>query len=259
MHGLSICLIAKNEARYIREWLEYHLMIGVEHFHIYNNGSEDDISGAIQDYSRYITLIEWPHRGNQQKLAYQHYLREYASASKWTAFIDADEFLCYSGKESLYDFLAASSSSVAGFQVPWVIYGTNGHLTRPPGLVIENYTRAHSVSPQKNVKTICQGRLVDYAEIDSPHRFPYLGNRKAVDTDKDLLCVCHFMLRSRQDIHEKVARGDAWSVTTEAKRLANIPGAVQSILDKYDSPDIVDMRMLKYLPELKRRLSSRCG
>jgi hypothetical protein len=175
----------------------------------------------------------------------------------WTAFIDADEFLCYSGDGSLYEFLAASNSSAVGFQAPWVIYGTNGHLTRPVGLVIENYTRAHSISPQKNVKTICQGSLVDYAKIDSPHRFPYLENRQAIDTHKDLLCICHFMLRSHQDIYEKVSRGDAWSVTTETKRLANIPRAVQSIVDKYDFPDIVDTRMLKYVPELKRRLSSR--
>ncbi|WP_281510165.1 glycosyltransferase family 92 protein [Muribaculum gordoncarteri] len=33
----AICAIFRNEARYMREWIEYHLLIGVDHIFLYNN------------------------------------------------------------------------------------------------------------------------------------------------------------------------------------------------------------------------------
>ena len=36
-YEVSICAMYKNEAKYILEWIEYHLMIGVDHFYLYNN------------------------------------------------------------------------------------------------------------------------------------------------------------------------------------------------------------------------------
>lgn len=31
-----------NEAKFLKEWLDYHLVIGVGHFYLYNNNSTDD-------------------------------------------------------------------------------------------------------------------------------------------------------------------------------------------------------------------------
>jgi hypothetical protein len=67
----------------------------------------------------------------------------------------------------------------------------------------------------------------------------------------------HYMLRSREDVVLKVTRGDAWSVETERKRLADVTRAVKSILDKYDNADRIENRMLKYAPMLRERLSGR--
>ena len=39
---MSIACIIKNEGPYLREWLEYHKLIGVEHFYVYDNESSDN-------------------------------------------------------------------------------------------------------------------------------------------------------------------------------------------------------------------------
>ena len=36
-YSVSIVAIAKNEGIYFKEWIEYHKLIGIEHFYIYNN------------------------------------------------------------------------------------------------------------------------------------------------------------------------------------------------------------------------------
>jgi len=46
-HFLSICTIFKNEARYLREWIEFHRLVGVDHFYLYENRSEDDFAPVL--------------------------------------------------------------------------------------------------------------------------------------------------------------------------------------------------------------------
>ena len=41
-YNVSICAIFKNEAPYLREWIEFNHLVGIEHFYMYNNNSEDD-------------------------------------------------------------------------------------------------------------------------------------------------------------------------------------------------------------------------
>ena len=49
---LSVCAIYKNEARYLAEWLEFHLLAGVEHFFLYDNNSTDDHREVLAPYLR---------------------------------------------------------------------------------------------------------------------------------------------------------------------------------------------------------------
>ena len=33
----SICAIFRDEGTYLKEWIEYHRIIGIDHFYLYNN------------------------------------------------------------------------------------------------------------------------------------------------------------------------------------------------------------------------------
>ena len=46
-YSVSLCLIFKNEAPFLKEWLDYHLTVGVDHFYLYNNNSDDDFMREI--------------------------------------------------------------------------------------------------------------------------------------------------------------------------------------------------------------------
>ena len=39
---LSICAVYRDEAPYLREWVEFHRLVGVERFFLYNNDSVDE-------------------------------------------------------------------------------------------------------------------------------------------------------------------------------------------------------------------------
>ena len=59
-----MCALFKNEGRYLREWLEYHRLVGVDYFYLYDNGSRDRSVQVLQPYIRegLITLVPWPDR-----------------------------------------------------------------------------------------------------------------------------------------------------------------------------------------------------
>jgi len=59
---LSVATMFKNERRWLREWLEFGLMMGVEHFYLYDNNSTDSPLEILQSYidGGYVTYIPWP-------------------------------------------------------------------------------------------------------------------------------------------------------------------------------------------------------
>jgi hypothetical protein len=52
-HGVAALAIFRSEAPYLPEWIEYHRLLGVEHFYLLSNdGLEDAVSSAV--LARYI-------------------------------------------------------------------------------------------------------------------------------------------------------------------------------------------------------------
>ena len=43
MYDLVAVSIVRDEAPYIKEWLDYHLLAGIDHFLIYDNDSADNL------------------------------------------------------------------------------------------------------------------------------------------------------------------------------------------------------------------------
>ncbi len=105
-YNLSICAVFKNEERYLREWIEYHRLIGVDHFYLYDNCSKDRSIDILIPYIRegLVTLIHWPDRIPEENVsewalstqlpAYENVAKYRGlNATKWLAFIDVDEYL----------------------------------------------------------------------------------------------------------------------------------------------------------------------
>jgi hypothetical protein len=96
---LTTATIIKDEGRYIREFVAFHSIVGVDHMLLYMDGGHDPlVAVALKDFlaKGFVTLIPWPrfalHRNNQF-LAYQHAVALMRGRTRWLAMLDADEFL----------------------------------------------------------------------------------------------------------------------------------------------------------------------
>ncbi len=117
-YNLSICAIFKNEKRYLKEWIEYHRLVGVDHFYLYDNNSVDRPNTVLQPYIKagIVTLIAWPdalQKNNDEIWALSTQVSAYENATKfralnqtkWLVIIDIDEYLLPANAEKLTDIL----------------------------------------------------------------------------------------------------------------------------------------------------------
>jgi hypothetical protein len=108
-HNLSICATFRNEAPFLKEWIEYHLLVGVDHFYLYDVGSVDDYMRVLNPYIRggIVTLVSWVNWNEENEKedsylwslgvqipAYENAARFLAvNETKWLTFLDVHEFL----------------------------------------------------------------------------------------------------------------------------------------------------------------------
>lgn len=137
VYELTICAIFHDEAPYMQEWIEFHKIVGVQHFILYNNNSTDDYLNVLTPYIEegIVELIEWPSFQkdkdwnnfcfNIQPNAYTDAINKTKNISKWLALIDTDEFIVPVLDKTILECLENRYSSVSGLGINWQYYGTS--------------------------------------------------------------------------------------------------------------------------------------
>lgn len=49
-YELAICAIFQDEAAYLKEWIEFHKLVGVQHFYLYNHASRKQLSSKGESF-----------------------------------------------------------------------------------------------------------------------------------------------------------------------------------------------------------------
>lgn len=111
---LAMAAIFRNEAPYLKEWIDFHLEVGFEHFYLFDNLSTDHFLEVLQPYidKQIVELFSWPiehYRMSDwteiQTLAYERVIHFVFGKVKWLAILDIDEFLFPVYGNNLTDFL----------------------------------------------------------------------------------------------------------------------------------------------------------
>jgi hypothetical protein len=91
---LAIVACARNEAPYIAEWLEFHLLVGVDKIFIINNRSEDNLTDVVRPYVR-DGVVEYSsdNQTSAQWRIYGEFLARLRFVCTWICFLDCDEFI----------------------------------------------------------------------------------------------------------------------------------------------------------------------
>ena len=261
MSPIAICAIYKNEASSLLEWIAFHKMIGVDHFVLYDNGSDDGGTELVRRSRFYdsVTIVDWPHRPGQFA-AYADCIARYGSRFSWIAFIDLDEFIHPVDGNSLRAVLQHPRyDQYSEILIFWMLFGSAGHLERPEGLVLENYPQRLPLDTPVNghVKTIARGAAL-LGTGTTPHIFPTAG--EACDPTgapivkhalhdyqvHDVLALHHYFTKSRADWEAKLRRGKADQVVASDNPYP--AGRIDDVDRQLQTPD---RRIARFVPRLR--------
>lgn len=257
---LSIVAILKNESPYIREWIEYHRLLGATKFYIYDNDSEDALKDTISEYidAGIVVYEHFPGR-YRQTMAYTDAVQKYALRTRFMAAVDPDEFIVpVDDKYGLVDILRnilRAKPHAAGVGIPWLMFGSSHHKTRPDALVIDSYLhRAHD-SFMSNIKTVFNPRLA--IGFNNAHYPVYKYGAISVNEngqeivgkfDNQKSCtqlrINHYFTKSEEEFRAKVEKGTASKFS---------PRSADNFAH-WDRNEIYDATISRYSERIRRTL-----
>lgn len=159
---LGVTTIQRDRAPWIKEWVVFHYLVGFRKFYIFTHNCKDKTPEIVEGLKKRFDIAHFD-IGSQEKpqlRCYQRACDNFLSETDWMAFIDADEFLfpvnCDSMETALSEF---NEKNISALGVYWMCYGSSGHITEPPGLILENYKyrAGNGYHNNRHIKSIVRG------------------------------------------------------------------------------------------------------
>lgn len=227
INKIDVCVIVKNEARYIKEWIEYHRLIGIKNFYIFDNDSNDNLKKILTPYIKQgFVHYEAIHGHVRQLDAYNLSLRIARKKKHYLLALDADEFIFLPNpKDNFIDVvndIFTKNDSIGGIVFNWVIFGSSGYEKMQNKLITQTYFHRSQfnfkfnqhvktlVNPQKTIAFVnphfaCYTRgsyavNIDNIKVDGPYSKP-INNPK--------VRINHYFTKSKEEFMAKRARGMA--------------------------------------------------
>lgn len=220
----AICAIIKNEHRYIKEWIDYHLNLGIDEIYLYEDYGSDSHKELLKDYKNVFVYslkdcipYDFGIQGMiLQILLYRSFLKRCKEHNlfDWVLFIDIDEYLTF---EEGYDLerLESEYKDYPGILLSWKMFNANGHIKRPEGKLIDNYKevsnflKAAEIKYQfkslVNVKN-CVGMHNHHQAVGAVHTNGRPSRYELPVYEK--AWINHYYTKSWEDFKEKLSKGN---------------------------------------------------
>lgn len=218
---ITICAIIKDEHKFLKPWLDYHIQLGIDDFYLI----EDFTSVShkeITDMYKNVTLVnmsELKLKNNvtRQCSSYNYFLCNNPTNCDWCAFIDIDEYIKLDDNISLKE-LIESVDEYEGLQVWWKCYGANNITYTDRGdcdnLYSEDGPRSHP-NPTWTFKSFANMKFKNH--FKNCHYLTHIRNINGTRGDYrirrnektyDKIWLNHYISKSWGDYVSRLKRGN---------------------------------------------------
>ncbi len=273
---LGIVAILKGEDNYLVEWIEFHKMMGVEHFILYDNGLEKNTEVILSPYKKsgLVTHILFPHvKGSRdgkhvhtirtQQLAYADAIIRFKNHFQYLLQLDIDEFMFPKNDESILSILKKlDPKKIKGLEIQHTNFGNNYHIKKPSGLVTENYLLTSTSNTQNSVKSIGNTKFFSkFSKYTNIHQFSYrlsiidlikkmfTGYPKKITgtAANNLFQLNHYYTKSQEEyLNKSIVNKKGWMTGKETKEKFII---INNKLNKIQNNNIA-----RFIPKLKENI-----
>jgi len=204
---LGICLLFKDSAQYLEEWLLFHHIQGFRRFFLYNNESSDNWEAVLDPWIKMgaVSVFSCPGTAVQREV-YDDCLLRAKDSVDWLAFIDDDEFI-YTNDGCSLEAALFDYADYAGIAVSWLLFGSGGIESWERKWVIDRFQLCAG-SPDPHVKCIVRPKYVQHSKLIG-HVFEPMEGYSVVDENKrpiavplnprpsiNRFCINHYLVKS---------------------------------------------------------------
>jgi hypothetical protein len=268
----------RDEARYLKEWIEFHLLVGVDKFYMVNHMSKDNPLDVLQPYIDkgiviYAEINEeftnWEKSGfhNEVNLVNNcmpviHGLLRCADAD-WVMFLNVDEFLYPTHKDNIKDELIEYHDNIGQVSVNWRLMGNSNYELKHGELLTDKLIKCANEDDgtkydhQRHVKSLVRKEAYEY--MASVHWNEIRPGYLTCDGDGDVwniaeerhqtnktvynrLAINHYILRDLTFTQQKLDIYKAWGRQIDEEEYRNA----------YNDDTNYDIQ--RFVPELKKRM-----
>jgi hypothetical protein len=263
-YDFAVCAIFQDEAPYLREWIEYHKIVGAQHFYLYNHESRDNYLEVLTPYlcDGSVELVDWsaPNFVSYgQKRAYMDAIDKAMGKVKWLAVIDLDEFLVPKSHDTIPAFLAEFDKiGIGGVCVNWQMFGTSFVSSIKQGeLLIEKLTlkAVKDHNENRHVKSIIRPEHV--VEPPHIHHFEYEMGYCQVNAKRELFLGPRtpYVCTDKIQINHYWTKDETFLTTVKIPRRKKWGESIESINRRLLSLNRVkDESILRFLPQLREKI-----
>lgn len=217
----------KNEASYLKEWLDFHIFQGFEKFYIYDNFSTDNTEEVLSPYIKndIVELRHYPDPNLPRKNFWvmSTTINEFKNVHTWLFHHSIDEYMFCPNGQKVSDFLR-SREAYPGIVVPWRLFNSSGKQIREPGRVIDRFNTCVNDNAF-HIKTIIQPKYT-IDSVGNPHAFTYTSgdqvysdgsiahrncnagaNGHSNHYDLQSILIHHYVCMSREEYDIKMNKG----------------------------------------------------
>lgn len=220
---VCLCVVAKLENNYIREYIEHYKKYGIDKIFLYDNNdiNEEKFDEIIKDFieTGFVKVINYRGKKAIQKIAYNNCYQTYKQYYNWFLFYDIDEFINLNNINIKYFLNKKKFNKCQIVQLNWLMHTDNNLLFYSNEYVTKRFPEiGKSLEKIIDVKSITRGNFS--VEIDDVH----FSNKQLIACDafgkikKDLTekkkiyykryYIDHYFTKSTEELLLKIKRGD---------------------------------------------------
>jgi hypothetical protein len=225
MHYLTNLIFCCNEGSFIKDHIDIHRALGVEHFVIYDRSYippyPRDIFSGVSD----VEVLTYPtDKYHLISHCYRDGMIYLQGKTKWCAVNDVDEVFCPTKVDDLRVMLQEYERySAVSFN--WKMFGSSWHEKEPNQCPYLSFTKRanNNFNPNQHVKSIVQvsdvsigkrWRSSHHPPLEAPRfqvneKFRYINGPFNEDVSYDVCAVYHYFTRSREAWAQKTDRINA--------------------------------------------------
>jgi len=229
--NIAVCAVVRDEDRYINDWIDYHVLLGFNTIHIFDNSKNGSAKIAYlpQQYGASVKVNHAPGEGIQLKI-YNLFVEHTARVSAdpmWVAFIDVDEYIVLRKHTNIQSFLAEVALTGGAVALNRIQFGSNGHLVYDNAPVLSRFITRKALA-EKVMKSIVyipdvvevrlnESVLRDGVYTVNPHGNRVKPNYRVSNSSTSIACINHYYTKSLEEYKAKRLRGHALEIHTNSQ------------------------------------------